>query len=113
MKKRAVITLIGLLLAATPAVAQMGTPAGTAGTMPEMGMRQMEMSATGKITAVDLDQRTLTLDTGMQFTLAPSLEYTSAPAIGQEVQVTYSEQGGQKVARIIDVGGAKSPSSPK
>jgi hypothetical protein len=49
----------------------------------------------------------------MQFTLAPSLEYTSAPTIGQEVQVTYSEQGGQKVARIIDVGGANSPSSPK
>ena len=40
----------------------------------------------------------------MQSTLAPSLEYTSAPAIGQEVQMTYSEQGGQKVARIIDVG---------
>jgi len=57
----------------------------------------------GKITAVDLQRGTLALDTGVQFTLAPSLQYTTTPALNQEVQVTYSEQGGQKVARIIDI----------
>jgi len=59
--------------------------------------------ALGKITAVDLQRGTLTLDTGAEFTLAPSLQYTTTPALNQEVQVTYSEQGGQQVARIIDL----------
>ena len=113
MKKRAVITLIGLLLAATPAVAQMGTPAGTVGTMPRWECARWRCRPRVRSRLSISTNGPLTLDTGMQFTLAPSLEYTSAPAIGQEVQVTYSEQGGQKVARIIDVGGAKSPGSPK
>jgi hypothetical protein len=89
MNKLPVITMIVLLLAAAPAFAQ--------------GVHQTEVVALGKITAVDLQRGTLTLDTGAQFTLAPSLQYTTTPAINQEVQVTYSEQGGQKVARIIDL----------
>jgi hypothetical protein len=106
MNKLPVITMIALLLTATPVFAQMADPAAQPGTMPATGVHQTEMSAMGKITAIDLEHRTLTLDTGAQFTLAPSLQYTTAPAIDQEVQVTYSEQGGQKVARIIDLGGA-------
>lgn len=106
MNKLSVITMIGLLLAAAPAFAQMANPAGPAGTMPATGMNQTEMSTMGTITAIDLEHRTLALDTGMQFTLAPSLQYTTSPAIDQEVQVTYGEQSGQNVARIIDLGGA-------
>ena len=83
-----VITMMVLLLAAAPASAQW--------------VHQTETVALGRITAVDLQRGTLTLDTGAQFTLAPSLQYTTTPAINQEVQVTYSEQDGQKVARIID-----------
>ena len=89
MNKLSMITLLGFLLAVTPAVAQ-ASP-------------QTEMSTMGKITAVDLQRGTLTLDTGAQFALAPTLQYTTAPAINQEVQVTYSEQSGQKIAHIIDL----------
>jgi hypothetical protein len=89
MNKLSMITLLGLLLAVTPAVAQ-ASP-------------QTEMATTGKITAIDLQRGTLALDTGVQFTLAPTLQYTTAPAVNQEVQVTYSEQHGQKVAHIIDL----------
>lgn len=89
MNKLPVITMVVFLLAAAPVFAQ--------------GVPQTEMSTMGKITAVDLQRGTLTLDTGAQFTLAPTLQYTTIPAINQEVQVTYSEQGGQKVARIIDL----------
>jgi len=80
MKTLSIITLLGLLLAGTPALAQAGP--------------QTEMSTMGKIAAVDLQRGTLTLDTGAQFTLAPTLQYTTALAINQEVQVTYSEQSG-------------------
>ena len=89
MNKLPVITMMVFLLAAAPAAAQW--------------VHQTETVALGRITAVDLQRGTLTLDTGVQFALAPSLQYTTTPAINQEVQVTYGEQGGQKVARIIDL----------
>jgi hypothetical protein len=89
MNKLPVIATFVLLLAAAPAFAQV--------------VHQTEMVTLGRITAVDLQRGTLALDTGVQFTLASSLQYTTLPAINQEVQVTYSEQGGQKVARIIDL----------
>ncbi len=88
MNKRAAIMIV-LLLAAAPALAQ--------------AAHQTEMVTLGRITAVDLQRGTLSLDTGARFTLAPSLQYTATPAINQEVQVTYSEQGGEKIARIIDL----------
>jgi hypothetical protein len=108
MKKFTGVTLLGVLLFAAPVFAQMTTPTSTPGNMPESGYRQKEMLETGRITEIDLGNGTVTLDTGTQFTLAPSLQYTSFPALGQEVQVTFSEDGGQKVARIIDVGGTHS-----
>ena len=94
MNKLPVITMIVLLLAAAPAFAQMAAQAGQSSTM---------VSTMGKITAVDLQRRTLALDTGAQFTLAPTLQYTTLPALDQQVQVTYNEQGGQKVAQVIDL----------
>ena len=108
MKKFTAATLLAVMLVAAPAFAQMTTPPSTPGNMPEGGFHQKEMLETGRITEIDLSRGTVTLDTGTQFTLAPSLQYTSFPALGQEVQVTYSEESGQKVARIIDVGGAGS-----
>ena len=107
MKKFTGATLLAVMLVAAPAFAQMSTPS-TPGNMPESGFHQKEMLETGRIAEIDLANGTVTLDTGTQFTLAPSLQYTSFPALGQEVQVTYSEESGQKVARIIDVGGASS-----
>lgn len=107
MKEFTGTTLLAVLLLAAPAFAQMTTPS-TTGNMPESGYHQKEMLATGRITEIDLGKGTVTLDTGTEFALSPSLQYTSFPALGQEVQVTYSEEGGQKVARIIDVGGTHS-----
>lgn len=108
MKKFTGTALLAALLFAVPAFAQMTDSPSTPGNMPESGYHQKEMLATGRITEIDLAKGTVTLDTGTEFTLSPSLQYTSFPAPGQEVQVTYSEEGGQKVARIIDVGGASS-----
>jgi len=56
--------------------------------MPESGAHQKEVLEAGRITEIDLATGTVTLDTGTQFTLAPSLQYTSCPALGQEVTVT-------------------------
>jgi hypothetical protein len=108
MHKLSMITLLGLLLAVTPAVAQMADTSGQPGNMPDSGYHQAELSTMGRITAVDLANGTLTLDTGEHFKLAPNFEFTSAPALGQDVQVTYDEQGGQKVVHNIDVGGTNS-----
>jgi hypothetical protein len=108
MNKFSMITVLGLLLAATPAVAQLADSPGQLSPMPETGYQQMEKSTMGTITAVDLANGTLTLDTGEQFKLAPSVEYTSAPALGQAVQVMYDEQGGQQVAHSVEVGGTNS-----
>ena len=111
MKSFAVATLVALLLAASPAFAQTTDQAGQPGNMPENGFSQTDRLTTGRIVAIDVGGGTLTLDNGMRFTLPPSFEYTSFPAVGQEVQVTYGEQGGQNVAHIIDVGGTNSHGS--
>jgi hypothetical protein len=76
--------------------------------MLENAYHQTGMSTMGRIAAVDLANGTLTLDTGYQFKLAPNFEFTSAPALGQDVQVIYDEQGGQKVAHDIEIGGTNS-----
>lgn len=62
-----------------------------------------EVSASGKVASIDLANGTMTLDTGDQFRLAPSLQFTSFPGIGQEVQVTYVEENGNRVARSVEV----------
>ena len=104
MGKFTVVAVLAVLLLTTPAFAQLAGQSSEPGTitMTESGYHQKEMLAAGRITEIDLANGTVTLDTGTQFTLAPSLQYTSFP-VGQEVQVTYSEQDGQKVARVIDV----------
>jgi hypothetical protein len=108
MEKFTVVAALAVLLLATPAFAQTN-PANDLGNMNDNGYhRSAEALTTGKITEIDLANGTLTLDTGMQFTLSPALQYTSVPALGEDAQVTYSEQGGQKVARIIEVGGTRS-----
>jgi hypothetical protein len=113
MKKFTGVTVLAVLLLTTPVFAQMTDQSSEPGTivMNESGYHQKEMLATGRITEIDLAKGTVTLDTGTEFTLAPSLQYTSFPALGQEVQVTYSAQGGENVARIIDVGGTRSEGS--
>ncbi len=110
MKNFTGVAVLAVLLLTTPVFAQMTSDPGTM-TMNESGYHQTEVLTTGKITEIDLSNGTLTLDTGMQFTLSPALQYTSFPVLGEDVQVTYSEQGGQKVARIIDVGSTRTQGS--
>jgi len=112
MKKMTGLAVLAVLLLTTPAFAQMTTQPIAPENMSVSG-GQKEMVETGKIAEVDIANGTVTLDNGTQFTLAPSLQYTNFPATGQEVQVTYSEQDGKKVARIIDAkttgGGQSNP----
>jgi len=65
--------------------------------------QQAALMVTGTITNLDFAHRTLTLNDGESFTLPASLEYSSLPAIGQEVEVTFAEQNGQNVVRWIDL----------
>jgi len=102
MKTSRMAVMVALLLAATSAFAQTATQPTQPGNMPEGGYRQTEMSVTGKITELDLSAGTVTLDNGTEFTLAPSLQFTSFPAVGQDVELLYEERGGQRVARSID-----------
>jgi Protein of unknown function (DUF1344) len=96
LKKATGLTLVTLLLA-TPAFAQTADQTATTS-------QQKQMASVGKITAIDLARGTMTLDDGTQYTLPPSFQFTSAPALGQEVQVTYEEQNGQRVAHSVDAG---------
>lgn len=102
MKTSRMVVVAAVLLVGTPAFAQMAAQPTQPGNMPEGGYHQTEMSVTGKITELDLSAGTVTLDNGTQFTLAPSLQFTSFPALGQDVEVLYDEQGGKRVARSID-----------
>ena len=102
MKASRLLVVVALLLTGTPAFAQTATEPVQPGNMPEGGYHQTEMTITGKISELDLAAGTVTLDNGTQFTLAPSLQFTSFPAVGQDVEVQYDERGGQRVARSID-----------
>jgi hypothetical protein len=103
MAKFAVTVLACLLLMVPSAYAQMTGQPGQAGayTPTEGGSGQMQ-SVMGRIVSIDLSEGTLTLDNGTQFRLPQSFQYTSFPVIGQETEVTYVEQGGQKVVRSIE-----------
>ncbi len=64
---------------------------------------QVELMVDGTIAAVDLARKTLTLTDGESFTLPENLEYATLPTLGQAVEVTFTEQNGQKVVRWIDL----------
>jgi len=97
-------TLFVMLLLAVPAYAQTADPAGQPETMPENGYHQNLVSVIGRITAVDLTRSRITLDDTLHFTLVPAFQFTSAPALGQVVEVIYEEQAGGKMARSVDIG---------
>jgi len=64
---------------------------------------QTDLRVTGKITDFDFAHRRMALDDGEQFTLPENPEYSSLPMIGQSVEVTFTEQNGQKVVQQIDL----------
>ncbi len=65
-------------------------------------MHMGESTVLGKIAQLDFENGTMTLNDGEHFTLPKDLEYTSLPTLGEAVEVTFSEQNGQKVVRWID-----------
>lgn len=106
MEKKYVAVLVAVLLsAAVPAFSQMADQPAQPETitLAQSEGSQSQISVMGKIVELDLSQGTVTLDNGEQFTLAPSFQYTSFPAIGQQVEVTYQEEGGKRVAHSIEV----------
>jgi uncharacterized protein DUF1344 len=100
MKAFALFAMVALLLAGTSVYAQMAIPDQSANSATPMTQNTID----GVIADVDVANQTLTLQDGEQFTLPPAVAETSAPQIGQQVEVTYDEEGGQKVVRRIDVG---------
>jgi hypothetical protein len=105
MRKVTLVVLTTLVLLAPSAYAQMMEQSSHPGTeqMSTDGDRQGTVAVEGKIKVVDLSHGTLTLEDGTQFTLPASFQYTSFPAIGDQVQVTYVREGEQKVIRTIDI----------
>jgi SH3 domain-containing YSC84-like protein 1 len=61
-----------------------------------------EITIEGKIATVDLSQGLLTLENGTLLTLPASFQYTSIPAVGDQVEVTYAREGENKMVREID-----------
>ena len=85
MKNFAIATAMGVLLIAASAFAQTASQPSEPGTitMGETGHSQNQKLSEGKITTIDLADGTVTLDNGMQFTLAPSLQFTSSPRLAK------------------------------
>lgn len=103
--KIVLVILVAVALLSAPAFAQMWGQQSGSETAQAGRESSPAMNVSGKITSIDLVNGTLTLDNGTHFLLAPSLQYTSTPVIGQDVQVTYIEENGNKVARSVEVDG--------
>ncbi len=104
LRKFLLVAIVVLLATATSVYAQMANqPEPGSIAMTENGAHQDAVTVVGKIKEIDLANRMLTLDDGTQFTLPEALEYSSFPRTGDQVEVTYGEQGMQKTVRWIDV----------
>lgn len=66
---------------------------------------QQETVTKGTITELNIADGTITLDSGKRFTLPASFQFTTFPALGQEVKVSYVEEGGSETIQSIETGG--------
>lgn len=109
MKNFGVVALVVVLGMTTPVYAQMQGEPGQSGmtTLGESEASQDWAVVMGRITELDLARGTVTLDNGMEFALPLSFQFTSFPAIGQEVVVSYVEEGGRPTVRSIEIGGMR------
>lgn len=55
----------------------------------------------GRITQVNLEEQTITLDNGMTFTLSDDVN-VNALAAGQEVKVTFEKQDSENIATGVE-----------
>ncbi len=97
----ALVAMVALLMAGAPAYAQTAIPDQSATSATPM----TEKAVDGVIADLDVVNHTLTLQDGEQFTLPPFISESATPQPGEQVEVTYVEEGGQKIVRSIDVGG--------
>jgi hypothetical protein len=105
MKISTLLILTGALLLASAAAAQMPDVPDLSG--PDRVSTQREdqslTTVVGKIATVDLSRGIVTLNDGTELTLPPSFQPTSLPTVGEEVEVTFTEQGTTKMIRSIDL----------
>lgn len=107
MKKIVYVAVVALLMAGGSAYAQSawpdqyGSPTSGMGSDPSKFEQKM-VTIEGEIKSIDLSDHTLTLQDGTQFKLPTTFEYTSLPVTGEHVQVTYDDEGGQKVVSQIE-----------
>jgi len=91
-------TASSILSAGIPVDAQMGMPSQSMdGVMPKT-----YRTVIGLITDVDLGTRTLMLRDGEQLILPPGVAETSAPQIGEEVEIKYDVEGGQRIVHELE-----------
>ena len=100
MKAFALVVMVTLLMAGTAVYAQTATP----DQYPDSTTPSTGKIAEGVIADIDAAHRMLTLEDGEQFVLPPLFAETSPPEVGERVEVTYEEVGGQKIVRSIDTG---------
>jgi len=91
MKAFALVVMVTLLMAGTVAYAQTATP--STGKIAE-----------GVIADIDAAHGMLTLQDGERFVLPSLVPETAPPEVGERVELTYEETGGQKIVHSIDIG---------
>ncbi len=107
MKSYGAIALIAILAMATPGYPQTESQmkdSASPDLSDEISVQEVN-TIRGRISEVDLANGTLTLDDGRMLALPPSFMYTSFPAVGQEVEVYFFEDGGHQVVHSIEVRG--------
>src|SRR3974377_1697197 len=100
MKAFALVVMVTLLMAGTVVYAQTAMP----DKYPNSTTPSTGKMAEGVIADIDARHQRLRLQDGEQFVLPPSFAETSPPEVGEQVEVTYEEVGGQKIVRSIDTG---------
>ena len=107
MKRIMYVAVVALLMAGGTAYAQSawpdqyGSPTSGMGSDPSKFEQKM-VNIEGEVKTIDLSDHTLTLQDGTQLKLPTTFEYTSLPVTGEHVQVTYDDEGGQKVVSQIE-----------
>ena len=100
MKAFALVVMVTLLMAGASVYAQTAM----SGQYPNSTTPSTGKMAEGVIADIDARHQRVTLQDGEQFVLPPSFAETSPPEVGEQVEVTYEEVGGQKIVRSIDTG---------
>ena len=110
MKQSGAVALMAVLTAATPAFTQTTDqsvqPSDTS-FRSEARENMDSVSIRGTIAELDVANGTMTLQDGTRLVLPPLFQFTSFPAVGQEVDVDFVKDGDKMGVHSINVGGNK------